>query len=44
MAVLSAYVTDNFNLTSKEDSQLKYVAVNGDTCGQMVSERKGAAP
>jgi hypothetical protein len=32
MAVLSAYVMDDFNLTAKgEDPQLKYVAVNGVT-------------
>jgi uncharacterized membrane protein len=42
MAVLSAYVIDNFNLTSKEDSQLKYVAVNGDTVwSDGVSEAEG---
>ncbi|QIB91969.1 DUF1616 domain-containing protein [Methanosarcina mazei] len=42
MAVLSAYVIDNFNLTSKEDSQLKYVAVNGDTVWtDGVSEAEG---
>ncbi|KKH59703.1 hypothetical protein MSMAT_0048 [Methanosarcina mazei TMA] len=42
MAVLSAYVTDNFNLTSKEESQLKYVAINGDTAwSDGVSEAEG---
>ncbi len=42
MAVLSAYVMDDFNLTSKEDSQLKYVAVNGETVwSDGVSEAEG---
>ena len=31
MAVLSAYVIDDFNSTSQEDFQLKFVAVNGET-------------
>ena len=43
MAVLSAYVIDDFNLTSKEaDSQQKYVAVNGETVwSDGVSEGEG---
>ncbi|MEL7664296.1 MAG: DUF1616 domain-containing protein [Methanosarcina mazei] len=43
MAVLSAYVVDDFNLTSQgTDSQLKYVAVNGKTVwSDGVSEAEG---
>jgi hypothetical protein len=43
MAVLSAYVIDDFNLTSQEtDSQLKYVAVNGETVwSDGISEAEG---
>lgn len=43
IAVLSAYVMDDFNLTSQgTDSQLKYVAVNGETVwSDGISEAEG---
>ncbi|AKB33638.1 hypothetical protein MSSIH_2948 [Methanosarcina siciliae HI350] len=43
MAVLSAYVKDDFNLTSGgTDSQLKYVTINGETVwSEGISEAEG---
>ncbi|MDY9926296.1 DUF1616 domain-containing protein [Methanosarcina sp.] len=42
MAVLSAYVTDNFNSSQGAESQLKYVTVNGETVwSDGISEAEG---